>query len=104
MKTGDVVLIKGDEKNRGKWKMGTVKQIILGRDGNVRAVKLKTGKGEMKRTIQHLYPLELACDIEEPKKKIELDAKAPEFRPKRKTAEEAKNRLKGISIYEDGEL
>ena len=104
MKTGDVVLIKGDEKNRGKWKIGIVKQIISGRDGNVRAVKLKTGKGEMKRTIQHLYPLELACDIEEPKKKIELDAKAPEFRPKRKTAEEAKNRLKGISVYEDDEL
>ena len=104
VKTGDVVLIKGDEKNGGKWKMGIVKQIIPGRDRNVRAVKLKTGKGEMERTIQHLYPLELACDIEEPKKKIELDAKAPEFRPKRKTAEEAKNRLKGISIYEDDEL
>ena len=47
MKTGDVVLIKGDEKNRGKWKIGIVKQIIPGRGGNVRAVKLKTGKGEM---------------------------------------------------------
>ena len=41
---------------------------------------------------------------EEPKKKIELDAKAPEFRPKRKIAEEARNRLRGISIYEDDEL
>ena len=46
VKTGDVVLIKGDEKNRGKWKMGIVKQIIPGRDGKVGAVKLKTGKGE----------------------------------------------------------
>ena len=58
----------------------------------------------MEQTIQHLYPLELACDIEKPKKKIELDAKAPEFRSKRETAEEAKNRLKGISNYEDDEL
>ena len=104
VKTGDVVLIKGDKKNRGKWKMELVKQIIPGRDRNVRAVKLKTGKGELERTIQHLYPLELACDMEEPTKKIELDAKAPEFRPKRKTSEEATNRLKGISIYEDDEL
>ena len=48
--------------------------------------------------------MQLACDMEETKKKIELDAKAPEVRPKRKTAEEAKNRLKGISIYEDDEL
>ena len=104
MKTGDVVLIKGDEKNRGKWKIGIVKQIIPGRDRNVRAVKLKTGKGELELTMQHLHSLELACDMEEPKKKIELDAKALEFRPKRKTAEEAKTRLKGISIYEDDEL
>ena len=58
----------------------------------------------MERTIQHLYPLKLACDMKEPNKKIELDAKAPEFQPKRKTAEEAKNRLKGISIYGDDEL
>ena len=57
VKTGDVVLIKGDEKNRGKWKMGIVKQIISGRDGNVRAVKLKTGKGEMERTNSTLVPL-----------------------------------------------
>ena len=40
VKTGDVVLIKGDEKSRGKWKIGIVKQIIPGRDRNVRAVKL----------------------------------------------------------------
>ena len=57
VKAGDDVLIKGDEKNRGKWKMEIVKQIIPGRDRNVRAVKLKTGKGEMERTIQHLYTL-----------------------------------------------
>ena len=47
MNTSDVVLIKGDEKNRGKWKMGIVKQIIPGHDRNVRAVKLKTSKSEM---------------------------------------------------------
>ena len=73
--------------------MGIVKQIMPGRDRNARAVKLKTGKGEMERIIQHLYPLELACDMEEPKKKIELDAKAPEFSPKRKTAEEAQKQV-----------
>ena len=82
MKTGDVVLIEGDEKNRGKWNMGIVKQIIPGCDRNVRAVELKTGKGEMELTIQHLYPSELACDMEKPKKKIELDAKALNFVPK----------------------
>ena len=64
-------------------------QANTGRDRNVRAVKLKTGKGEIELAIQRLYPLELDCDIEETKKRIELDVKASEFRPKRKTAEEA---------------
>ena len=57
VKTSDVVLIKGEEKSCGKWKMGIVKQIIPGRYRNVRAVKLKSVKGEMERTIQQLYPL-----------------------------------------------
>ena len=41
---GDVVLIKGDEKNRGKWKIGVVTKLIPGRDGVVRAVELRAGK------------------------------------------------------------
>ena len=47
----------------------------------------------MERTIQHLYRLELACDMEEPRRKIELDAKATEFSPKRKTAEEVQKQV-----------
>ena len=31
--TGDVVLIKGDEKNRGKWNIGIVQHINKGKDG-----------------------------------------------------------------------
>lgn len=41
---GDVVLIKGDERNRGKWKIGIVERLIKGRDGIVRAVRLRAGK------------------------------------------------------------
>ena len=41
LKEGDVVLIKGDEKNRGKWKTGVVNKLIPGRDGVVRAVRLR---------------------------------------------------------------
>ena len=44
LQEGDVVLIKGDEKNRGKGKIGIVDKLIPGRDEIVRAVRLRAGK------------------------------------------------------------
>ncbi|XP_028397808.1 uncharacterized protein LOC114521540 [Dendronephthya gigantea] len=37
---GDVVIIRSDERNRGKWPLGIVDELFPGRDGIVRAVKL----------------------------------------------------------------
>ena len=37
---GEVVIIKSEQKNRGKWKIGVVDNLIQGRDGVVRVVKL----------------------------------------------------------------
>ena len=37
---GDIVLIKGDETNRGKWNIGIVQHINKGKDGNIHSVKL----------------------------------------------------------------
>ena len=54
---GDVMLIKEDERNRGKWKMGIVDHLITGHDGVVRGAKLRAGKSYLERAIQHLYPL-----------------------------------------------
>ena len=51
-KPSDVVLIKGDERNRGKWKIGVIHTLIKGRDGIVRAVWLRAGKSYLERTIQ----------------------------------------------------
>ncbi len=44
VKAGDVVLIKGDERTRGKWKIGIVDKLMKGRNGIVRAVRLRAGK------------------------------------------------------------
>ena len=41
IKIGDVVLIKGDSKNRGKWNIGKVTDLYSGTDGEIRAVKLR---------------------------------------------------------------
>ena len=37
-------------------------QLIKGRDGVVRAIRLRAGKSYLERAIQHLYPMELSCD------------------------------------------
>ena len=59
---GDVVLVQGEKKDRNYWKLGIVNELVVGRDGIVRAAKLRSGKGMLERAIQHLYPLELLCD------------------------------------------
>ena len=38
---GEVVIIKSDEKNRGKWKIGIVEKVIRGIDGVVRGAKIE---------------------------------------------------------------
>ena len=37
---GDIAMIKGESKNRGHWKIGTVSQLHTGKDEVVRAVKM----------------------------------------------------------------
>lgn len=102
MKEGDVVMIKGDEKNRAHWKIGIITNLISGRDGIVRAVKLRAGKSSLERPIQFLYPLELHCDEEvKNRASTQLDARAQEFRPKRRAAVEASDNIKGTFEYEE---
>ena len=72
--SGDVVIIKGDEKNRGQWKLGIVDELFPGSDGVIRAIKMRAGKCYLERPIQHLYPLELSCDRTADKPKAALNA------------------------------
>ena len=64
IKSRDVVLIKGDNKNRGKWNIGIVTDLFPGPDGEARAVKLRVGNKVYEKAIQHLYPMELSCNLE----------------------------------------
>ena len=75
---GDVV-IRDESKNRNHWKLVIVTNLLKGRDGIARATKLKSGQETLKRASQHLYPLELACDV---KPKSTLNPAAPEFEAK----------------------
>jgi len=69
-------LIGDDSKNRNHWKLAVVADLIKGRDGIVRAAKLRSSKETVERALQHLYSLELAC-VEEPMST--LNPATPEF-------------------------
>ena len=93
---GDVVIIATDERKRGRWPLGIVEELIVGKDGNVRGAKVRTDKSQLERAVQHLYPLELSCDKKEPVPAT-LDPKAETFRPKRDAAVAAQLRVHEIA-------
>ena len=102
---GDVMLVKDDERNRGKWKMAIVDELIAGRDGIVRAARMKTGTGSyLERALQQLYPLELSCDREPWRAQNVLSVNATEFTPRRETrqaARDARGRIAAIANAEN---
>ena len=55
----DVVMIKGDEKNRGKRKIGIIENIFMVKDSIISSIRIRTGKSIIEKPIQLLYPMEL---------------------------------------------
>ena len=102
MNPGDVVLIKGEERNRGRWRFGIVEQLIQGRDGVVRRARLRAGKSYLERPVQLLYPLELSCDRPVEERGVTLSAQAPEIQPRRAAAV-ARQRIASIAQEESQE-
>ena len=102
---GDVVLIQGSERNRGKWNIEIVVKLIKGRDGVVRAIRLRAGRSYLERAIQHLYPMELSCDQpreehEEEGRMSHLNPSAREFCPTRRAAIAAAGKIRCIAQVE----
>lgn len=60
VKVGDVVLVGCDQKKRIDWPMGLVREILPGKDGQVRVVRLKTATGILLRPVQRLYQMEIS--------------------------------------------
>ena len=69
-------------------------KLIYGRDNVVRGAKIQTEKGVLERTPQHLFPLELKCDLSEKTQERRLNAEASVFRPKRQQVEKRERRFK----------
>ena len=96
-----MVIIKDDDRNRNKWKLGIVEDLIAGRDGVVRVAKLRAGKTTLERAIQQLYPLELTCDRATVERLVQLNPGAPAFRPRRDAAVAANLRIQDIATETD---
>ena len=97
---GDMVIIKSEEKNRDKWPLRIVKELYPGRDGVVRAVKVRSGRNFLERLVQHLYPLELSSEsvVRAPFRVLNADALV--FRPRRQAALQTDRRICQIAEVE----
>ena len=80
--------IKGEGRNRGKWKIGVVERLIQGRDWVIRGAQLSAGKTHIERPLQLPYPLELTCNIPERRRGETLRADAREFQPRRAASDD----------------
>ncbi|GFW72427.1 DUF5641 domain-containing protein [Trichonephila clavipes] len=58
-KVGEIVLMGDDNQKRLFWPMARISELIPGRDGKIRTVKLKTWHGTVLRPVQRVYPLEI---------------------------------------------
>lgn len=103
-KKGDVVIVKTVNKNRGTWPLAIVDEVYPGKDDVIRAVQLKTANGMLERPVQHLYPLELECDLSTPAANPRLNPEATAFRPRRDAAAAARLRMEQVADVEQCEL
>ena len=104
VEVGDVVIIRDENKDRHKWRLGIVEELIAGRDGIVRAVRLRAGKKHLERAVQQLYPLELSCDMlkDSAAPSSMLNPEAKTFRSRRDAAVAAGLRVQDIAEQEQG--
>ena len=100
---GEIVILVGDEKNRGEWKKGKVTKLIRGKDGVIRGVKLLHKGHHLERPLSLICPLEIKVEIQ----LVETDTpqKQQPVHPRRSTRQAAQNAKQVIrTMLEDEEL
>ena len=97
IKSGDIVLMY-DESPRSTWKLAVIEELITGRDGLVRAAKIKTSQGRTNRPIAKLVPLEVstptATEMDIPSSVVRENVRNRVFeRPQRAAAQKGRERV-----------
>ena len=98
---GEVVLVVGDEKNRGEWKKGKVLRQVQGKDGVVRGVVLLHKGHHIERPLQLVCPLEIRCTTQVQQNKSEQNKPGREKGEQRQAAIEARKRIRALAEMED---
>ena len=101
---GEIVLVVGDEKNRGKWKTGRVMRHVRGRDGVIRGVTLLHKGQHIERPPSLVCPLEIKGPVATEDGTLQLMPgiqQADRSRSRWRAAETAKERIRLIATDDD---
>ena len=101
VKPGDIVLVY-DDSPRNTWKLAIVEELMTGKDGLVRAAKIKTTQGKTNRPIAKLIPLEVSTPIvpethgpnSTAQQETPTEGDTVERRPHRAAAQRSRERVK----------
>ncbi len=95
---GEIVLIVGEEKNRGRWMKGKVVKYVKGKDGMIRGVIVLHKGNYLERLVQLVCPLEIRSIVKEDQERHNASTKENDDqvkeRPERKAAKIAKDKIK----------
>ncbi|GFU51503.1 integrase catalytic domain-containing protein [Trichonephila clavipes] len=56
---GEIIMVRADNKKEIIWPLGHITEIIPGKDGQIRLVRVQTSQQEFLHPIQRIYPLEI---------------------------------------------
>ena len=94
---GDIVIIRNDQTKRIFWKLAKVEQLLPGDDGVTRAAEVRVLRGDsnhsqlLRRSIQHLIPIEVRHDGESDNERSNADIDEPNEQVLRPTERPRRN-------------
>ena len=97
------MIIKGESKHQGHWKLTIIENLHSGKDNVIRAAELRIAKNYLERPIQLLCLMELQCNTVR-NTETKLNPNVEEFRPsrpRRTTTTVAKVKIRDIQQEND---
>ena len=93
---GELVLVVGEERNRGKWKKGKVLRVVKGADEVPRGVILLHKGNRLERPLQEICRLEIKSVVQEVVQETTEEVTEP-VRSKRKAAVDAQEKIRELA-------